>query len=194
MASRLILPFVFVLVFALASPGAETLVLPTPDRGCLVSFTDNTGVRHLKAPQWALTLTPLLCPKMGDIPLELLLGWICVESRGELTKRSKLDEAGYFQLGRAERKTLGIDNGLISSDQTYSLDAGITLITNYSRTVTNTYKIHRNSVLHWRMVKFIHTLGFGDVREMIHAMNTEARPINSWSDIESYAKSLSTSN
>lgn len=122
----------------------------------------------------------------SGIPLGLLIGWIAKESGGRLDEVTKLDERGYFQLMPAESAMLGLDHKRLSTDSTYSINAGLRLIAHYMVDVDKLGIAPKGSDYYWRLVKLAHTMGVGAMDKIVAAAQG-AGDAKSWSDLETYA-------
>lgn len=139
------------------------------------------------SPGWVATLVPLLERYGGDIPLDFLLGWIKVESGGNIKSHTSLDERGYFQIHPKESKTLGINHQRLDLDPDYSVQAGIKLLRYYAQRAQSRLKVQPGTEFFWRMVKFQHT-GIGYVDVILNAMRSDGVPPTSWDAIRNYVK------
>jgi hypothetical protein len=131
----------------------------------------------------------------SGIALGLLVGWVAKESGGKLATKpqpgpgdTKYDERGYFQLTPEEAKALGLDHNRLSTDATYSINGGISLINKYAGVADGYSLFPRGSSAYWRLVKLIHSMGSGDVQKLALGAKSAARG-SSWSDFEQYARS-----
>ena len=139
------------------------------------------------SPGWVAALLPLLERHRGDIPLEFLLGWIKIESGGNIKTRTSLDERGYFQIHPKESKLLGLNHNLLDVDPEYSVQSGVKLIRHYMRRAQDKLKIKPGTDLFWRMVKFQHT-GVGYVEVILNAMRRDGVSPSSWDAIRNYVR------
>lgn len=122
----------------------------------------------------------------SQIPLGLLVGWIAAESGGRLDERTKYDERGYFQLMPAESKSLGIDHQRLSTDSTYSINAGLLLIGKYMHVVDGLDVATRGSSYYWKLVKLAHTMGSGALAIIIAGAKAVGAA-GSWDALERHA-------
>jgi peptidoglycan hydrolase-like protein with peptidoglycan-binding domain len=147
-----------------------------------------------QTPTWIRALVPLLERYRGDIPLDFLVGWIAVESAGcvGVITQPELDERGYFQIHKEERKLLKVDgqpvdSQRVASEPEYSVRAGIELVRYYMRRAENHLKINRGTALFLPMVKFQHA-GIGYVDAVLGAMRSDGVPPTSWEAIRNYVR------
>ena len=145
------------------------------------------GGTSASSPGWVASLTPLLERYRGDIPLDFLIGWVKVESGGDIKSHTSLDERGYFQIHPEESKTLRLNHQLLDVDPDYSVQSGIRLIRHYMQRVQNQLKVAPGTDLFWHMVKFQHT-GIGYVQVILDAMRADGVSPSSWEAIRSYVK------
>lgn len=131
----------------------------------------------------------------SGIPLGLLVGWIARESGGKLATKpqpgpgdTKLDERGYFQLHPDESKALGFDHQRLSTDPTYSINAGLALIGKYMGQVDALGVAQKGTTYYWRLVKLAHTMGSGAMKKIVAAAQA-AGDAKNWDDLEDYALS-----
>jgi hypothetical protein len=129
----------------------------------------------------------LLQSERGDIPLDFLLGWIKVESNGNLHEVTSLGERGYFQLMKAESDDLDLQHERLSTDKNYSLRAGLRLATRYGSIAESYGFTQSDSYLFWRMVKLIHAMGPNSIRIVVSLMNSKGMPATSWESIKTFA-------
>lgn len=101
-------------------------------------------------------------------PLGLYVGWIAVESGGNLHEVTSYDERGYFQLMPEESAELGVDHQRLSLDSEYSLQAGSLLVDKHATSVRRYAQgVVDGSELFWRLVKFDHAIGPGAARRIV---------------------------
>jgi hypothetical protein len=128
----------------------------------------------------------------GDIPLDFLLGWVYVESNGvnELPLTPRLEERGYFQVSKEESQQIHADHERISRDPDYSIQAGVKLVRYYAAFVRKAFPWATDGTeFFWRLVKFVHAMGLGDVPKLIKQMQREGVEPSSWEAIARYGTS-----
>lgn len=129
----------------------------------------------------------------SGIPLGLIVGWVARESAGKLAAKpqpgpgdTKMDERGYFQLTPEESKSLGVEHRRLSTDSTYSINAGLLLIGKYMRAVDALNVAPKGSPYYWMLVKLGHTMGSGGMRRVVDGARA-AGQASSWQKLEDYA-------
>lgn len=126
-----------------------------------------------------------------DIPTSLDLAWIDVESGGDISEVTKLDERGFNQVHPDESKDLGLtpaQHKLLTTDKAWSILVGLREIDLCRRRVNNIlngkgWKWNAGDWDYWALVKFYHYLP-SVAKELIQ----KAGPSVNWPDF--VAKSL----
>lgn len=120
-------------------------------------------VRHVRPMIWLRQIIDLLDRYRGDIPREFLLGWMAIESDGNVKVVTSRPERGYFQIdwkgGEAqEQLKLTQDQFLsLSTDREYSIRMGIALAQIYRQYIRKHYPtVPDGSELLWRLTKARH--------------------------------------
>lgn len=130
-------------------------------------------------------LLPLLQKYRGDAPLDFLLGWIAVESGGDIQSTTSLDERGYFQLHPEESKTLGVDHARLSTDADYSVQKGIALARYQAGKVARQFGYAPGSAMSWPLSKLLHWLPLG-VQVIMDSLKAQGRRATTWDELRSF--------
>lgn len=125
---------------------------------------------------------------LNHTPLGISVGWIEVESGGNLHEITDLDERGLFQLSPAESRDLHIEHDLLSSDLDYSLESGFKLIAYYQQFVDRCQVAAKGSEFYWRLVKLFHAAGAGATGVYVRAAKA-AGAMSSWDAMYNYCAS-----
>ena len=99
----------------------------------------------------------------GDIPREFLLGWMAIESDGNVKVVTSRPERGYFQIdwkGGEAQEQLKLDQTkflALTTDREYSIRVGIQLAQLYRSYIRKHYPaVPNGSELFWRLTKARH--------------------------------------
>ena len=120
-------------------------------------------VRQVRPLIWFRQIIELLDRYRGDIPREFLLGWMAIESDGNVKVVTSRPERGYFQIdwkGGEAQEQLKLDQTkflALSTDREYSIRVGIQLAQLYRSYIRKRYPtVPDGSELLWRLTKARH--------------------------------------
>jgi hypothetical protein len=120
-------------------------------------------VRQVRPLVWLRQIIELLDRYRGDIPREFLLGWMAIESDGNVKVVTSRPERGYFQIdwkGGEAQEQLKLDQTkflALSTDREYSIRVGIQLTQLYRSYIRKHYPaVPDGSELLWRLTKARH--------------------------------------
>jgi hypothetical protein len=120
-------------------------------------------VRQVRPLIWLRQIIELLDRYRGDIPREFLLGWMAIESDGNVKVVTSRPERGYFQIdwkGGEAQEQLKLDQAkflALSTDREYSIRVGIQLAQLYRSYIRKHYPaVPDGSELFWRLTKARH--------------------------------------
>lgn len=132
-----------------------------------------------------------------DIPLNLLMGWIQVESGGRLNDITNVKggpgkEMGLFQISESEANAIGADHDKLTSDVEYSIEQGIKLAryheSNLAATITKYYP--KGSDMYWRMILQGFIAGDGFVKQLLNKLSASGFMPPSWEGILQFAQKV----
>lgn len=136
-------------------------------------------------------ILPYIEKYRGAIPLSFILGWIWVESRGDITEIPKykpgtkdLDERGYFQISKDESIHLKFDHTRLSRDPEYSVQSGISLINSYTKAVKGS-GIDESNPIFWKLVKLWHAAS-GIAHKIVSYAKTKGFGLRDWNDLKGF--------
>lgn len=129
-----------------------------------------------------------------DIPLNMLMGWIQVESGGKmnnLTTSAGFREAGLFQISEDEAKAIGADQDKIMKDQDYAIRTGIQLARHHADRLDQTLAKNpsmqqyfpKGSDMYWRLGMMGFSAGDGTVSKLVTNMANSGEAFKSWDDV-----------
>lgn len=132
-----------------------------------------------------------------DIPMAMLMGWIQVESGGNLNSRglASLDERGLFQVSRDEARAIGVNHDEVGSNQDASIRAGISLARYHANRIDQIMAKHpsmaqffpKGSDMYWRLALFSFSAGPGTAEALISRMEQEGDKPSNWDDVMKFA-------
>jgi carboxypeptidase C (cathepsin A)/subtilisin family serine protease len=131
---------------------------------------------------WLRAMINELDKYRGTLPREFLLGWIAVESDGDLKSTTPLNELGYFQImwqGGEAKDQLHMtleEFPRLTSDPDFSIQKGVVLAEEYRRYILTNYpSIADGSDLLWRLTKARHAAS-GVLRAALRKLQAASIP------------------
>jgi hypothetical protein len=143
----------------------------------------------LRAQASMAQLVPLLNQYRADIPLYFVLGWVYVESGGQIGSSTKLGELGYFQIHPGESQLLHLDHPRLHTDPEYSVQSGMKLVNHYAD-LAQKMGFTRGTELFWSATKWHHwaPAGVALIVKDMRVNGVEATTAN-WGVIQNYVAS-----
>jgi hypothetical protein len=142
-------------------------------------------VRQVRPLIWLRQIIELLDRYRGDIPREFLLGWMAIESDGNVKVVTSRPERGYFQIdwkGGEAQEQLKLDQTkflALSTDREYSIRVGTQLAQLYRTYIRKHYpSVPDGSELFWRLTKARH--GASGLLNKALAQLTKAKQKITW--------------
>lgn len=134
-----------------------------------------------------------------EAPVDFLLGWIQVESDGNVGTISSINERGLFQIHPEEAKTLGLsdeDFSKVAKEPALSLQHGIRLVS-YYKAKAKKWLSQNNTTLtgwdFWRYVKLYHALPVVAKELPVKVAAKLGRPARNWDELALNGRSMQTS-
>lgn len=134
-----------------------------------------------------------------NIPLNLLLGWMQVESAGNLNSRglASLDERGLFQISKDESNAINVDHNRVGTDIDYSIRSGIELAKYRANQIDKILSRYPNMIqtftkdsdMYWRLVFFAFSAGEGSAELLVSRMSNSGISFSNWNDVMEFAAS-----
>ncbi len=128
---------------------------------------------------WLRQVVEMLDEYRGDLPREFLLGWMAVESDGQIASTTSLGERGYFQIHPEENadflRLSGDQFAKLSTDRELSVREGIKLVKHNRRWVTK-YAV-TDQDLQLRLTKARHGLPF-KLRTILDSLSSAGKTID----------------
>ena len=120
-------------IFAKLKPEWAGVKLDPKNKQHQKPIQEYTGVaRDVAALVWLRQIIALLDKDRGDLPRDVLLGWMAVESDGQVSSTTSLGERGYFQVHPEEaRLYLGLTGSAfekLTTDRETSIREGIKIV------------------------------------------------------------------
>lgn len=133
-----------------------------------------------------------------NIPLEMLLGIIQVESGGKIDKletSAGFREMGLFQVSEEEAQAIGADQDRIMRDRDYAIKTGIMNIRKKAEQVDGVLAQHPNiqqyfpkgSDMYWRMTMFAFSAGPDTMKRLITSMEASGEQFKDWDSVMRFA-------
>ena len=127
------------------------------------------------------------------VPMPMLLGWIQVESNGNLHSRGleSLDERGLFQISRDESQAIGVNHDRVGTDQDESIRAGIKAALYHAQNIDGVLAKHpgaerifpKNSDMYWRLVFFGFSAGDATAERLVANLVASGEQFKDWNDV-----------
>lgn len=137
--------------------------------------------------------------EMGEqsIPLSILIGWIQVESNGNLGSKglASLDEKGLFQISKDESAAIGVDHSQVGNDVDFDIRTGIKLARYHAGKVDEALSQYpqmaqyfpKDSESYWKLAMFGFSAGDSTMRKLIGNMANSGEAFDSWEKILAFA-------
>jgi carboxypeptidase C (cathepsin A)/GH25 family lysozyme M1 (1,4-beta-N-acetylmuramidase)/subtilisin family serine protease len=139
--------------------------------------------RHVKPLIWLRAMVRELDKFRGTIPREFLLGWMTVESDGDLKSTTSMHELGYFQImwqGGEAKDVLGMsleEFPKLATDAEFSIEKGVGLAQAYRKYILQNYpSVADGTDLLWRLTKARHAAS-GVLKDGLRKLQAASVPI-----------------
>lgn len=139
--------------------------------------------RQVRPLIWLRQVIDQLDAHRGTLPRDFLLGWMAVESDGQVTSLTSRGERGYFQvdwIGGEAKEQLGLskdDFNRLSTDRNFSIAEGVELAERYRHFILSHFsQVSDGTELLWRLTKGRHAAS-GTLTNALNKLVKSGKPI-----------------